>query len=283
MAETANVRLTLPSRPENVLVVRQALNGVAAAMGLNALELNDINTAVTEACNNVVTHAYGDEEGPLLVEVLARAGAIVVSVRDRGSGMQGPTPEPVDDAEGQPVGLGLAVIDTLSRDVRISRPSGGGTEVRMEFTTPRVVALEPIGVDETDEWAGPNDPRDVDLRVSPKSLARAVFPRVLLALAARAHFSTERIADVQLVADAIAANAADSIDGACLAVSIDAQPRKLQLSVGPLHADRRDDLVSAAADGLAPALERLCDGTHAAHNNGAGSGETLVLDLVDRR
>ena len=87
MAEIPNVRLSLPNRPENVLIVRQALTGVAECLGLDAIDTNDINTAVTEACNNVVMHAYADREGPLEVELYTLADAITVVVRDHGEGM----------------------------------------------------------------------------------------------------------------------------------------------------------------------------------------------------
>ncbi len=39
------------------MLVRQMLAGVAEAVELDANDLNDISTAVTEACNNVVLHA----------------------------------------------------------------------------------------------------------------------------------------------------------------------------------------------------------------------------------
>jgi serine/threonine-protein kinase RsbW len=71
MAEIPNVRLSLSNRPENVLVVRQALTGVAGSLGLDAIETNDLNTAVTEACNNVVLHAYEGDPGPMWFELKA--------------------------------------------------------------------------------------------------------------------------------------------------------------------------------------------------------------------
>ena len=66
IAAAPYVRLRLSSRPENVLIVRQALRGLSEALGLDEIELNDISTAVTEACNNVVSHAYGELEGGVL-------------------------------------------------------------------------------------------------------------------------------------------------------------------------------------------------------------------------
>ena len=49
------------------MVVRQAVAGLGEALGLPSSRIADLKTVVTEACNNVVVHAYGDEPGPLLV------------------------------------------------------------------------------------------------------------------------------------------------------------------------------------------------------------------------
>ena len=53
-----NVHLRLSNRPENVMLVRQLLAGVGETVDLDASDLYDIKVAVTEACNNVVLHAY---------------------------------------------------------------------------------------------------------------------------------------------------------------------------------------------------------------------------------
>jgi anti-sigma regulatory factor (Ser/Thr protein kinase) len=94
-----NVRLNLSSRPENVVLVRQVLRGLADTVGLDAIELNDISTAVSEACNNVVSHAYPDGEGPLEVELRTSEDGLEVVVRDHGCGLS-PQPEPAAEIGG---------------------------------------------------------------------------------------------------------------------------------------------------------------------------------------
>jgi serine/threonine-protein kinase RsbW len=279
MAEIPNVCLTLWNRPENVLVVRQALTGVADSLALDAIETNDLNTAVTEACNNVVLHAYGGGEGPLEVDVCALAGAIAVVVRDRGGGIR----PNAQDGEAIHSGIGLPVIRALSRHVEINDRPGGGTEVRMEFAAPQATALGPLA----SEGPQPRGPMRAEpantlaISLAPTSLAREVLPRVLCALAARAHFSTDRISDVQLVADVLAANAGDSISGSHLEVGVTIAPRNLELRLGPLHVGHGESLIAAAADGLAPVIERLTDESHRVAR--ADSGETLELRLVEQR
>jgi serine/threonine-protein kinase RsbW len=297
MPEIANVRLRLPNRPENVLVVRQALTGVAGVLALDAIETNDLNTAVTEACNNVVMHAYEGEEGPMEVDAYVLPDTIAVVVRDRGVG--------IDPAAG--AGMGLAVIDALAERVAFSQPPGGGTEVRIEFPlSGKKVILEALADGDGDgdgdgrmvhasarpasdgdaqtvappAWRRGGSSSAIEVELAPSELARAVLPRVLSALAARAHFSTDRISDVQIVADVLAANAGESIDGSHLAVGVTIARRNLELRVGPLRVGRGESVIAAAADGLAPVIERLTDGKRVA---GDGSCETLELRLVDDR
>ena len=69
VAVVPEVRLTLPARAEGVGVVRQALAGMADALAFNAAVVADMKMAVTEACTNVVVHAY-EEHGPGLVDEL---------------------------------------------------------------------------------------------------------------------------------------------------------------------------------------------------------------------
>ena len=131
-AELPNVRLDLANRRENVVLVREMLTGVADAIDLDGSDLDDIRIAVTEACNNVVLHAYDGEEGPLEVELrVAAAGALEIVVRDRGTGIA----RQARAADDVAFGIGLPVIRALVHSVALRDMAGGGTEVRMEFVT----------------------------------------------------------------------------------------------------------------------------------------------------
>jgi serine/threonine-protein kinase RsbW len=277
MAETPNVCLNLSNRAENVLVVRQALTGVGETLGLDAIETNDLNTAVTEACNNVVLHAYDGEEGPLEVEVYALTGALAVIVRDHGRGIR---PRSAGDEEFHP-GIGLPVIQALARRVQFRDLSQGGTEVRMEFAAQSARETEPL---DGNGWEGPAGSSSelantVEMTLAPSSFARSVLPRVLSALAARAHFSTDRISDVQLVADSIVANAPESISGSHLGVAVTLTPRNLELRIGPLRTGYASRLIGSDTDGLGPVIERLTDHHRVASED---SAETLALRLAER-
>jgi anti-sigma regulatory factor (Ser/Thr protein kinase) len=281
MATLPNVRLDLSNRPENVLLVREALTGVAESVGLDGSDLSDVRTAVTEACNNVVLHAYRGAEGPLEVEVDVAAGLLEVVVRDRGVGMrlEAMPPEPSVAAES---GIGLPVIEALTQAVEFSAPPDGGTEVRMRFATPDVRGME-TATGDADAPPGDHEREPgatASLLVGPVRLARAVVPRLLCVLAARAQFSTDRISDSQLLADALVAHAAAAIDGSHLKLTVNVEPRDLEVCVGPLIAGRAERLVlDSDVEGLGPVLEKLADGHDVSSSD---SYDTLTLTLHDR-
>ena len=264
------------------MLVRQALSGVAEQLDLAAGALNDIRTAVTEACNNVAVHAYSGAQGPLEVEIGCRAKALVVVVRDHGSGIRPRIRSQSDSA----LGIGLAIIQALARRVEFNDPPGGGTEVRMEF---------PASRRDAPEWRGglrwpPAAPAPevaslastTIVAIAPSRLAGSVLPRVLTVLAARAGFTADRISDLQLIADALAAQARGARGNDEVRVSARVASRRIELAVGPLPNGAVDEMVGrSAGEGTASLIAKLTDeqridGAPGAHES------TVVLALADR-
>jgi serine/threonine-protein kinase RsbW len=272
------VRLKLSGRAENVLLVRQALSGLAEAMGLDAVDLNDLSTAVTEAANNVVLHAYGDGEGPLEVEFVGAPAGLDVLVGDRGSGIQ----PAVHAGESLSDGIGLPVIQTLADSVEFRDRPTGGTEVAMHFELSQTLALERgPGLEGAglEAFIGEDGPETVVLAVAPAAVARSVIPRVLSTLAARAYFSTDRIADTQLLADTLVAELGGASGGQLL-LGASVAPRSLELRIGPLAGGLARTLVAGGGPmGLSSVIARLTDGPTFSDS---GSLELLDLHLAQR-
>ncbi len=133
---------------------------------------------------------------------------------------------------------------------------------------------------------GPRSPQGSELitaatiAITPEPLAHSVLPRLLCALAARANFSTDRISDVQLLAEEIVAQAFQSIIGEHLHVEIAVEPRQVELRVGPLPATPSeragdDDVLGE----LGPVIGALADDHRLAP---AGPTSVLALALSDR-
>jgi anti-sigma regulatory factor (Ser/Thr protein kinase) len=134
MTVEPDVRLTMPARPEGVAVVRQALAGMADALDFDPAVLADMKMAVSEACTNVVVHAYEDADGLLEVDMRADDAGLTIEVRDHGSGIQ-PRADRTRDV--QALGLGLPLIAALSDAFELRGSAGQGTEVQMTFNYAR--------------------------------------------------------------------------------------------------------------------------------------------------
>ena len=78
----------MPATPENVTVARQALSGLADARGWDDPFTADVKIALSEACSNVVVHAYPDGgAGPLIVRAWADEDELVIAILDEGAGV----------------------------------------------------------------------------------------------------------------------------------------------------------------------------------------------------
>jgi serine/threonine-protein kinase RsbW len=136
-ATPSPVRLSLPAKARNIAVVRRALEAIADELALPRRLVDDMRLAVTEACTNVVRHAYSgteaDDASALRVELLPHSRGMQVIVEDHGRGM-GPSP----DSHGP--GLGLPLIAALTSSCEVSHGAGHrGSRIAMWFAP---VAIE---------------------------------------------------------------------------------------------------------------------------------------------
>jgi anti-sigma regulatory factor (Ser/Thr protein kinase) len=271
--------MELDSRPETLTLVRGVLAGVAELIGLDPELLDDLKTAVSEACNNVVMHAYDTEPGPLGVRLYIDTDAIDVVVLDEGTGLP-----PLAPADENIRGVGLSVIRALAEQAEFRALPEGGTEVRMSFAgqrdgKPLFHLPSKAGPDDHDEasWLS----GDAVVSLSPVSLLAGVLGRVARALAARARFSLDRFSDVYLVTDAIAAHAGRAAKTGRLSFAISTDAQRLELTIGPFVDGSGSQLSKQAPDySAASALTMLSDELDVRSENG---GEVLHVVMADRR
>lgn len=138
--------LALAARAENIAIVRHALGGLGEVYAISDEKLSDIRLAVTEACSNVVVHAYpaasasSQRNGWGMMEVSATmvGDELAVVVRDWGEGIR-----PRPDSPG--LGLGLSLIAALAETVQLGHDTAEHTEVRMTFTLADEHEPAPVG------------------------------------------------------------------------------------------------------------------------------------------
>lgn len=247
--EEPGLLFALPASAENVAIVRHAVGGLAETLGMDPVGVTDLKTIVTEAATNVAVHAYGDEGGPLEVEVAPDDTGITVIVRDHGSGIR-----PRPDLEESRLRLGLPLIAALSTHFSISGGIGRGTEVvmRMELAVPSTEKLETI--------PAPASVPGTAITVSDERIVGPVIGRVLSVLAARTDFPVDRLTDTMLLADALAANAADGFEDGTIRMVVEDGDGSISVRVGPMQEGAAERLRSELEiPGLGATLEKLAD------------------------
>ncbi len=253
------------------------LAGVAEPLAFDSELLDDLRTAVSEACNNVVLHAYDGEPGPLEVALEVEDSDVEVIVSDRGSGIQ-----QIAAAATDRMGVGLAVISALADRAEFLSSPDGGTEVRMSFTARGVgapLAAHPT-VGEPELWPQALD-GDVVVKLTPVALLAAVLGRVTRALAAAARFSLDRFSDVYLVTDAIAAHAQTATSRSWIGFAIAVSNRRLEIVIGPFRGGTGELLVADERSKRPDSpLATLADELTV---EPAGESEMMRIVLVDQR
>src|SRR5262249_18883193 len=118
----------------------------------------------------------------------------------------------------------------------------GGTEVWMVFAAERdgrQLFGAPAPPSPDDGWTSSMS-GDAIASVSPVTLLGGVLGRLARALAATARFSLDRLSDVYLVTDAIGALVRRCASTDRIGFSLEAQSRRLSITIGPFREGTRD-------------------------------------------
>jgi serine/threonine-protein kinase RsbW len=253
------------------------LSGLAELLEMDPELLDDLKTSVSEACNNVVLHAYDEQPGPMEIRVYADRDSLRVTVSDEGVGLTGLA------AGGDTVhGIGVSVIEALTREARFSPREGGGTEVTMVFAAERdgIPLFTMPGVAGADLPLAPAPDGEIEVSLSPVSLLSGVLGRLARTLAAGAHFSLDRFSDVYLVTDTLAAHASRSAAGNRVLARISAAERRLHIQLGPFRPGAGALLTAGEGDRIRSPLALLADEIEVRET---AAGELVDVVVVDHR
>ena len=219
------------SRPDSAGLVRAALGGLAGPFRLREELVNDLKTAISEACNNAVEHAYRGQSGAIAVHVDIGFETVEASVRDWGGGFQHLAPA------GDRMRVGLPVINAVADRAEFLTAPGSGTEVRMGFDMrhdPRRDGLL-ARVEESEDLEAWTPWRrglsgDVVVTLLPRELLGGVLEPLISALAARSRFSLERFSDVYLISRAIVAHVQSAASSGRVSFALGAADQRIDAS-----------------------------------------------------
>lgn len=238
---------------------------------MDPVAVSDLKTIVSEACTNAAIHAYGDGEGPLEVEVTPDEGGLTVAVRDQGTGIR-----PQANLDQSRLRLGLPLIAALASSFSISGGLGGGTEVVM-----RMELGAPADIDRDGSAPMPESVPGTTISASDERIIGPVLGRVLAVLAARTDFPVDRLTDTMLLADALAANAAQGFDDGVVRLLVEDGDGTIDLQVGPMQEGAAEKLRdNLKIPGLGATLETLADEVGVEHGE---DGEYFRLKMRPSR
>ena len=130
--------LKLPAEPQELAGVRAAVGDHARGFGADDRAVEDLRTVVSEACSNVILHAYPDGAQRRPLEVLLRKVEedLHLVVRDEGRGL-------VPDPGPKPLGMrvGLALVGALSSCFQPAKQTGSRHRARSADAAPRSLGL----------------------------------------------------------------------------------------------------------------------------------------------
>jgi serine/threonine-protein kinase RsbW len=132
-SQIERLALRLPAEADQVPIARRAVAEYCESRGLPLPLIDDVKLVTTEACTNVVLHAY-DRDSPaertFEVHVSLEPGVLVLSVNDQGRGIGAPSTN-------RGLGLGLRLALQLAGGVHTREGSSGlGTCLTMRFAVP---------------------------------------------------------------------------------------------------------------------------------------------------
>lgn len=135
MVESGKIELHIPSVPGAEKVAMERAAEVARGMGFSDDRVEDLKTAVAEACINAMEHGNRlDASTKVGVTLTVTGKDLQVDVRDQGKGVGEVAAPDIDEkmeGKGEARGWGIFLIKNLMDEVRFESAPGGGNVVRM--------------------------------------------------------------------------------------------------------------------------------------------------------
>ncbi|HVO42560.1 MAG TPA: ATP-binding protein [Aggregatilineales bacterium] len=134
-APPEKVEIFLPSTLGYEKVARNAAEAVAQEMGFSPDRIEDLKTAIAEACMNAIEHGNQEDKTTTVAVLLTAAPNHQLEIKVADEGLS-PMPEEVPplgrfSGEGALRGLGMFFISQLVDEVEFTRLPQGGNQVRM--------------------------------------------------------------------------------------------------------------------------------------------------------
>ena len=131
------MKIIIPAKSRNEALARSCIGAFAAQADPTVEELSDLRSAVSEAVTNCIVHGYKDGSGDIVMTLkLTEGGCIYIKISDKGCGIedveQAMMPLFTTAPEGERAGLGFAVMEAFTDDLKVRSKPNRGTAVTMK-------------------------------------------------------------------------------------------------------------------------------------------------------
>ena len=136
MLDQQTLQINLPNQVGYERVAMGSVAAYAKSIGFLPDRIEDLKTAVSEACINAVQHGNKDlKDARVVVTMSFKEGVLDISVLDEGSGFNRPPRDPdiariMENLE-PPVGFGVFLMKKLMDELEFKKLPNHGNEVRM--------------------------------------------------------------------------------------------------------------------------------------------------------
>lgn len=129
------IKLKIPARGEYLSLIRLTASSVAAKMGFNIDDIDDVKVSVGEACTSIIESLSPESESEFKIEYTVSENTLDIEIKSKVKSEA----EESDDVE-EPAkeieslleeGLGIMIIQSLMDDVDISKSEKGEMEIKM--------------------------------------------------------------------------------------------------------------------------------------------------------
>lgn len=144
---TASMELSLPSELGYEVIARDAVAAFARRLGLTADQVEDLKTALSEACINAIEHGNSLRPGlRILIGCHLEQEQLVVEVVDQGVSSFTPRGAPLTISDkvagrGSLRGMGLMLISQLCDEAGFVAQTGAGNCFRFAFRRKQITGL----------------------------------------------------------------------------------------------------------------------------------------------
>lgn len=130
-----HMELTFLAIAENEAFARMVISAFLMQANPTLTVISEVRTAVSEAVTNAVVHAYGTQEGNIVLRATLSGNRVDVEVEDFGCGIadieQAMQPFYTSQPDTERTGMGFVLMQSFMDALSVHSSAGNGTIVKM--------------------------------------------------------------------------------------------------------------------------------------------------------